>query len=149
RPGTTRATKLPCLSVVACLIVFAPSRTSDTSAPASGLPWLSRTVPVMVASDLYEPVASASLVMNDTSAIRDNPKPSALLMRRPPQPKSLWKPWTDQLVQARRLYRNRQKQPPIFCHGRNNCQVNGRKNGWFAPRLPTLLGRARIPNPLL
>src|SRR6185503_20855833 len=51
---------------------------------------LSRTVPLMVASDLLEPAASASLVMKDTSATRDKLKPNALLMRqRPPRPKSL------------------------------------------------------------
>src|ERR1044072_4248137 len=82
--------KLPCLSVRASLTVLNPSRISETSAPASGLPRLSRTVPLMVASDLLEPAASASLVMKDTSAIRDKLKPNALLMRqRPPRPKSL------------------------------------------------------------
>src|ERR1044072_898326 len=92
--------KLPCLSVRASLTVLNPSRTSETSAPASGLPRLSRTVPLMVASDLLEPAASASLVMKDTSAIRDKLKPNALLMRqRPPRPKSYWKPWTGELVQ--------------------------------------------------
>src|ERR1051325_2435022 len=82
--------KLPCLSVRASLMVLNPSRINETSAPASGLPRLSRTVPLMVASDLLEPVASASLVTKDTNAIRDKLKPNALLMRqRPPRPKSL------------------------------------------------------------
>src|SRR5829696_8415787 len=82
--------KLPCLSVRACLTVLKPSRINETSAPASGVPRLSRTVPLMVASDLLEPAASASLVMKDTTAIRDKLKLNALLMRqRPPRPKSL------------------------------------------------------------
>src|SRR5215510_15421512 len=92
--------KLPCLSVRASLTVLNPSRTNETSAPASGLPRLSRTVPLMVASDLLEPAASASLVMKDTSAIRDKLKPNALLMRqRPPRPKSLLEAMTCELVQ--------------------------------------------------
>src|SRR5215204_266486 len=99
--------KLPCLSVRACLTVLKPSRINETSAPASGLPRLSRTVPLMVASDLLEPAASASLVMKDTSAIRDKLKPNALFMRqRPPAAKvPFWKPWTGELGQARRLTR--------------------------------------------
>src|SRR6185369_7604943 len=82
--------KLPCLSVRASLIVLKPSRINETSAPASGLPRLSRTVPLIVASDLPEPAASVLLVMKDTNAIRDKLRPNALLMRhRPPRPKSL------------------------------------------------------------
>src|SRR6185369_8330771 len=86
--------KLPCLSVRASLIVLKPSRINETSAPASGLPRLSRTVPLIVASDLPELAATASLAtkdaMKDTSAIRDKLKPNAFLMRqRPPRPKSL------------------------------------------------------------
>src|SRR5689334_1120574 len=88
--------KLPCLSVRASLTVLKPSRTNETSAPASGLPRLSRTVPLMVASDLLEPAASVSVATKDptkdTSAIRDKLRPNALLMRqRPPRPKSLLK----------------------------------------------------------
>src|ERR1044071_2571342 len=86
--------KLPCLSVRASLTVLKPSRINETSAPASGLPRLSRTVPLIVASDLDEPAASVSLATNDamkhTSAIRDKLRLNALLMRqRPPRPKSL------------------------------------------------------------
>src|SRR5215213_1243132 len=117
--------KLPCLSVRASLTVLNPSRINETSAPASGLPRLSRTVPLMVASDLLEPAASVSLVIKDTSAIRDKLKPNALLMRqRPPRPKSYWKPWTCELVQERRRTRNPQKQAVIVCHGVNCCQVD-------------------------
>src|SRR6476659_4435691 len=105
--------KLPCLSVRASFTVLNPSRISETSAPASGLPRLSRTVPLMVASDLFEPAASASLVMKDTSAIRDKLKPSALLMRqRPPRPKSLiGSHGQAKLVQERRRTRNPQYKP--------------------------------------
>src|ERR1044071_3146689 len=73
--------KLPCLSVRASLTVLKPSRINETSAPANGLPRLSRTVPLIVASDLEELAASVSLVTKDTSAIRDKLRPNALLMR--------------------------------------------------------------------
>src|SRR5215210_262728 len=87
--------KFPCLSVRASLTVLKPSLINETSAPDRGIPRLSRTVPLMVASDLLEPAASASLVIKDTSAIRDKLKPDALLMRqRPPRPSPFWKPWT-------------------------------------------------------
>jgi hypothetical protein len=66
----------------------------------------------MVASDLLEPAASTSLVINDISAIKDNPKPNALFMRRPPQPKFLWKPWTGQSGSGEETYRN----PETACH---------------------------------
>src|ERR1044072_178837 len=83
--------KLPCRSVRASLTVLKPSRINETSAPANGLPRLSRTVPLIVASDLEEPAASVLLVTKDTSAIRDKLRPNALLMRqRPPRPKSLF-----------------------------------------------------------
>src|ERR1041385_751824 len=96
--------KLPCLSVRASLIVLKPSRINETSAPASGLPRLSRTVPLIVASDLPEPAACVSLVTNDTNAIRDKLRPNALLMRqRPPRPKSLLEAMTYYLGQTRRL----------------------------------------------
>src|SRR5690349_6413160 len=82
--------KLPCLSVRASLTVLKPSRINETSAPGNGLPRLSRTVPLIVASDLPEPAASVSLLIKDTSAIRDKLRLNALLMRqRPPRPKSL------------------------------------------------------------
>src|SRR6185369_9912481 len=92
RPGRTFAMKPPFRSVVVCLTTFAPSRTNVTSAPARGFPCVSRTVPVMVASDLLEPAPSAPLETNDTSAITDKPRPKAFLMRRPPRLKSRWKP---------------------------------------------------------
>src|SRR5690349_2493433 len=76
--------KLPCLSVRASLTVLKPSRINETSAPASGLPRLSRTVPLIVASDLPEPAASVSLLtkdaMKDIDAIRDKLRPNALLI---------------------------------------------------------------------
>src|SRR5262249_23160023 len=72
--------KLPCLSVRASLTVLKPSRINETSAPANGLPRLSRTDPLIVASDLLEPAASVSLVIKDTSAIRDKLRPNALLI---------------------------------------------------------------------
>src|ERR1044072_1391712 len=104
--------KLPCLSVRASLTVLNPSRISDTRAPASGLPRLSRTVPLMVASDLLEPAASASLVMKDTSATRDKLKPNALLMRqRPPRQKSFWKQWKGNLVKEGDVPRNPKTKP--------------------------------------
>src|SRR4051794_3266669 len=94
--------KLPCLSVRASLTVLNPSRINETSAPASGLPRLSRTVPLIVASDLLEPAASASLVMKDTRAIRDKLKLNALLMRqRPPRPKSLLEAMTGETGSGR------------------------------------------------
>src|SRR6185503_16269274 len=74
--------KFPCLSVLASFTVFTPSRTSETRAPASGFPLLSRTDPVIVASDLLELAASESLDSSDTSAIRDKLKPNALLIRK-------------------------------------------------------------------
>src|ERR1044072_3561284 len=117
--------KLPCLSVRASLTVLNPSRTSETSAPASGLPRLSRTVPLMVASDLLEPAASASLVMKDTSATRDKLKLNALLMRqRPPRPKSLLEAMDRRnWFRKRRRTRNPQKQAVIVRHGVNCCQA--------------------------
>jgi len=144
--------KLPCLSVRASLTVLNPSRISETSAPASGVPRLSRTVPLMVASDLFEPAASASLVMKDTSAIRDKLKPNALLMRqRPPRPKSLLEAMDNRTGSGRRRTRNPQKQAVIVCHGANYCQVNGcflLSALCAAERdLPATLGRARIQHP--
>src|ERR1043165_1112011 len=62
-------------------MVFAPSRTRDTSAPASGFPRLSRTVPVIVASDLFEAVTTAPLDTNDTSAMTDKLRRNILFMR--------------------------------------------------------------------
>src|SRR6185369_4510607 len=53
--------KLPCLSVRASLTVLNPSRINETSAPATGLPRLLRTVPLMVASDLLGPAASGTV----------------------------------------------------------------------------------------
>src|SRR5688572_16315159 len=102
-PGTTFAVKLPSRSVLASLTVFTPSRTNDTTAPASGFPLLSLTVPVIVASDLLEP-ASASFEMNEISASRDNPKPNALLMRKDLRDQSTFgSHGKAKLVQARRL----------------------------------------------
>src|SRR5215213_10059675 len=118
--------KLPCLSVRASLTVLNPSRINETSAPASGLPRLSRTVPLMVASDLLEPAASVSLVIKDTSAMRDKLKPNALLMRqRPPRPSPFWKPWTKRVGSGEETYPEPPKQAVIVCHGVNQCQVIG------------------------
>jgi hypothetical protein len=82
---------------------------------------LSRTDPVIVASDLLELAASASPDRSDTSAIRDKLKPNALLMRKDLRDQSpVGK--KAKLVQARRLYRN-PKQAVIVCHAANLCQV--------------------------
>src|SRR6185369_5251093 len=97
---------------------------NETSAPASGLPRLSRTVPLMVASDLLEPVASASLVTKDTNAIRDKLKPNALLMRqRPPRPKSLVEAMDMRTWFRKETNPDPQKQAVIFRHGANCCQA--------------------------
>src|SRR5215217_6678505 len=112
--------KLPCLSVRASLTVLNPSRINETSAPASGLPRLSRTVPLMVASDLLEPAPSASLVIKDTSAMRDKLKPNALLMRqRPPRPKSLFGSHGQSELVQRGDVPGTPKQAVIVCHGVN------------------------------
>jgi hypothetical protein len=50
-PGKNLRNEVALSISLASLTVFTPSRTNDTSAPASGFPRLSRTVPVMVASD--------------------------------------------------------------------------------------------------
>src|SRR5829696_6210626 len=116
--------KLPCFSVRASLIVLKPSRTNDTSAPDNGLPLLSRTVPLMVASDLPEPAANASLVIKDTSAIRDKLKPNALLMRqRPPRPKSLLEAMDKRTGSGEETLPEPPKQAVIFRHCTNGCQV--------------------------
>src|SRR6185503_12572624 len=84
---------------------------------------LSRTVPLMVASDLLEPAASASLVIKDTNAIRDKLKPNALLMRqRPPRPKSLVEAMDMRTSSERRRTRNPQKQAVIVRYRVNCCQ---------------------------
>src|SRR5678815_3899597 len=80
--------KFPFSSVRASFATcFAPSRSNDTSAPASGFPLLSFTVPVMTPSDL----AGAACVMpgiampdmpitNDTNASQDKLRVNGLLM---------------------------------------------------------------------
>src|SRR5687767_10472361 len=83
----TLAMKFPLSSVRASLTCFAPSRNNDTSAPVSGFPLLSLTVPVMVASDLLGGAAWDRLAVNDTSAIQDKPRLNAFLMSlEPPRP---------------------------------------------------------------
>src|ERR1043165_4660096 len=74
--------KLPCRSVRASLTVFTPSRMRDTTAPTSGFPRVSRTVPEMVASDLLELAASALLGIKEPSSVRDKQRPNPLLMRK-------------------------------------------------------------------
>src|SRR5215213_1976377 len=129
--------KLPCLSVRASLTVLKPSRINETSAPASGLPRLSRTVPLMVASDLLEPAASASLVMKDTSAIRDKLKPNALFMRqRPPAAKVPFGSHGQVNWVRRGDLPEPTKQGVIVRHSVNCCQVTGTRNR----HLPALFG---------
>src|SRR3982751_1681168 len=60
--------KFPLRSVLASFTCLAPSRSSDTSAPAKGLPLLSRTDPVIVASALGE----AAGVLNAASIATTN-----------------------------------------------------------------------------
>src|SRR5215217_7159502 len=116
--------KLPCLSVRASLTVLNPSRINETSAPASGLPRLSRTVPLMVASDLLEPAPSVSLVIKDTSAMRDKLKPNALLMRqRPPAKVPIWKPWTKRAGSERRRTLNPQNKPLLSVTAQINVKL--------------------------
>src|SRR6185503_14697228 len=129
--------------------VLKPSRINETSEPASGLPRLSRTVPLIVASDLLEPAASVSVVtkdaMKDTSAIRDKLKPNALLMRqRPPRPKSLFGSHDIRTGSDEETYRNPTKQAVIVRHGVNCCQVIGTS----IRHLPPSWGRARIQHPI-
>src|SRR5437868_1866853 len=100
--------KLPCLSVRASLTVFTPSRTNDTSAPTSGLPRLSRTLPLIVASDLLGLAESASLETNDTSASRDKPKPIPLLMRKTSASKDSLEAMCGRTGSGEETYRNPQ-----------------------------------------
>src|SRR5688572_6888843 len=90
--------KFPLSSVRASFATcFAPSRNNDTSAPASGLPLLSLTVPVTVPSDFAGAACATPGVdtpdipiSNDTNASQDKLRVDALLMGfRPPRPESL------------------------------------------------------------
>src|SRR5687768_2229282 len=85
--------KFPLSSVRASFATcFAPSRNNDTSAPASGLPLLSLTVPVTVPSDFAGAACAtpAIPITNDTNASQDKLRVDALLMGfRPPRPESL------------------------------------------------------------
>jgi hypothetical protein len=113
RPGKIFAMKLPSLSVLASLTAFAPSRISDTNAPASGFPLWSRTVPVMVASDFLELAASVSTDSSDTSASKDKLKPNALLMQKTSATKVPLEALKGQTGYGEETYRNR-KQANIF-----------------------------------
>ena len=95
--------KLPFLSVVASLTVFTPSRINETSAPASGFPRLSRTVPVIVASDLLEP--RGKCVAGDERHQRDDrqTKTKRSSHAKTSATKVPLEAKTGELVQARRL----------------------------------------------
>src|SRR6188474_2017199 len=73
----------PCLSVAVYLTVLlgAPSRVRDTSAPASGFPLLSLTIPEMVAKLLLALPASIGAADSDMSVSNDRLRPTTLLMR--------------------------------------------------------------------
>src|SRR5262245_39292576 len=75
--------KFPAPSVFACFTVcLTPSRSNVTKAPASGLPLLSLTLPVMVAKDVrLDEAARVSIRENDTTASRDKQRLKALLMQ--------------------------------------------------------------------
>lgn len=143
--------KLPCRSVDAYLIVFAPSRINDTSAPASGLPLLSRTVPVIVASDLFELAAGALLEINDSNAITDKLRRNILLMRDLRDQSPFGSRGQANWLRRGRLTWNRQT-GLHFRPRHHGCQVI---TPYFRPKtpppsrpLPPLLGRATIPHPL-
>ncbi len=137
--------KLPCRSVLASLTVFTPSRTNDTSAPGKRVSLLSRTVPVIVASDLLG--ACGKCVAGDERHQRDQRQTKTKCS-------SHAKDLRDQspfgshgkakLVQARRLT-GTPKQACYCLPRRKCCQVNG---GLLCASLPPLLGRARIHHPL-
>src|SRR5437868_9036581 len=127
--------KLPCLSVRASLTVFTPSRTNDTSAPTSGLPRLSRTLPLIVASDLLGLAESASLETNDTSASRDKPKPIPLLMRKTSASKDSLEAMCGRTGSGEETYRN----PKTGKHSlprHKSCQVSGLVKPGFCPNFP-------------
>ncbi len=128
RPGETFAVKCPCLSVLASLTVFTPSRTTDTSAPAIAFPLLSRTEPVIVASDFLELAATASLDTSDTSASRDKLKANALLMQKTSATKVPLEAVERRTGSGEETLPGTEKQPVIVCHAANGCQVNDGQN---------------------
>src|SRR5687767_184465 len=130
--------KFPLSSVRASLTCFAPSRNSDTSAPVSGFPLLSLTVPVIVPSDLLGGAAWERLAVIDTSAIQDKPRLNALFMslRPPRRPESLGSEWGAQQVKYCRS-------PPEYC------QVTDEVNMGVLPRFFLILdaGPCSLPLP--